>query len=202
MHLILHIPLFFTQGLAGPGGEGWPQMALLTLVSVEGSPGMWNSSKGKPFREVSMCIQVLTPLPMSYLVNLSFRFEVLMSTWLHSAFISAFSPAMLLQDTWKCTYLRWLTQIGCSIPSTGPVVAWGPYLAGPESDRWTNPAKNPVASSTVGPAKLVSFLPVPAPYNKWQGTLSFLQARGSQEKSAICHLGICRILNPSPIALC
>lgn len=54
--------------------------------------------------------KVLTSLPMSYLVNLSFRFEVqteiLMSTGLHSALISAFSSAMLLQDTWKCSYLR------------------------------------------------------------------------------------------------
>lgn len=113
---------------------------------------------------MSICIRVLTPLSMS-LVNLSFRFEVrtdvLMSTWLHSALISAFSPAILLQDNWKCTYLRWLTQIGCSILSNGPVGAWGPCLAGPEPDRWINTAKNPVASSTVEPAKLVSYLCLP-----------------------------------------
>lgn len=126
MSNFVHSSIFSTR-------PGWtrrkgPRMDTLTLVRAEGSPRIFNCSKRKPSgASVHMLSgptrlqdKLLTCLPMPYLVNLSWRFQVqteaFMSTWLHSSLIPVFSPTMLLQDTWKVYLPRWLTQIECSIP--------------------------------------------------------------------------------------
>ena len=88
-------------------------MAILTRVRVEDRPGI------EGFKEKAIHMHpgaarlqesVLTYFPGSPKMNLSFRVdtqtELLKSTWLHSALISAHHQPRCLRAPGQCTYLR------------------------------------------------------------------------------------------------